>query len=142
MDTLARLSKKHQLSRICRIGTWIIAVIGVIQVGLLFYNAWHIYLQTLDVTQQIPVVVRPTTTSFLGYLPNVLTGIPLYLFLGILLYCASVIFEAVEATTVAHQAESTLDEHHVSRHDLEDEGIIYTPLPPEEARQSKKTAWK
>lgn len=137
MYEFAKLIKNNKASKICRAGTWIIAIIGAIHLILQVYSIWHSYLQIntpvfqgsepLDIVSPLPTVMNA--------LPSLLSSATSYLFFCILLYCASIVFAAFDKLAVQGQGDKVLD-----KQDLEDEHIVYTSLKPEEIRWNKEAA--
>ena len=82
MNTFAGAIKRHKLGTICRVGTWVLAIIGVVHLVTFFVE-----MRTLVAT----------SGNLINYLPALFSGVSVYLFYGTVLYCASVIFEAIGA---------------------------------------------
>jgi len=127
MNILAELIKKRKLGKMCRIGTWVIAAIGVIHIVSQSYYLWQLYRQSLAQSIQEPAIYGPLSTIFLNYIPTILSSTALYLFYCIVLYVASVVFDALGAPEAENKPDSEPD----------DEAIVYTPLTREEILQSK-----
>src|ERR1700730_14474371 len=121
MDILAKLVKKHKLSRVCRIGTWIVAIIGTVHIVSQAYALWQIYRQTLTSSFQEPPMYSPLATVFLNYIPEILTSAAVYIFYCILLYAAGIVFEAIGAQASGNEKSKALEEQEL-------EGIVYTSL--------------
>jgi hypothetical protein len=144
MDTLAKLVRKHKLARICRVGVWIIAIVGVAQIASSAYYSWLNYRQMQiemgppDQVNQLNQLYSSPTYIFLQFANPVLQTIALYIFYCIALYAASVVFAAISAqaaTPATSQPVNTL-EPDASR--LEEEDIVYTSLKCEEILQGKQ----
>ena len=134
MDTLAKLVKKRKLGKICRVGTWIIAAIGAVQLVSQSYTLWRTYTQVLGDSFQGTQIYSPLFSIFTSYIPLMLVNTSLYVFYCIVLYCASVVFDAFSAQVAENKTSEKLDEN-----ELDDDGIVYTSLKPEEVLQSKKS---
>ena len=134
MDILAALVKKRKLAKICRIGAGIIAIVGAIHVVSQAYTFWQSYRQ-LPSDVSFSAQFSPAPVIFLNYLPSLLGNLALYLFYCIVLYCASVVFDALSAPAAQSKTEN---EGENEKPELDDEGIVYSALKPEEIRQGKK----
>src|SRR5260370_31843795 len=97
MDTLAKLVKKRKLGKICRVGTWIIDARGAVQLVSQSYTLWRTYTQVLGDSFQGTQIYSPLFSIFTSYIPLMLVNTSLYVFYCIVLYCASVVFDAFSA---------------------------------------------
>lgn len=133
MDALAKLIKKRKLSQICRVGAWIIAVVGMMHVIAYLYILWQTYRQMLTDTGGFSQVYYSSSFTIISDISSIFTIIASYLFFCIALYAASVVFEALSVPAAENKTAEELDGA-----DLDDERIVYTSLKREEILQSKK----
>lgn len=137
MEMVAKLAKKYKLARLCRIGAWVVAIIGLLDLAMVIFNSWQNYQQILLEAAHDSFL----STNFLIFIPTIVNVIPPYLFYGILLYSASVIFQAISAqpatASASSQSESSAELDGVGSEEDPDR-IVYTSLKHEDIARDRQ----
>lgn len=139
MEMVAKLVRKYRLARLCRIGVWIVVIAGAAQIAASIYSTWATYHQNqigMSMNQGWEMFVYNQTYTSPVYIFFQFTGplfstVALYVFYGIVLYVASVIFQAISAqpatASVTSQSEST-SELDGAEGEEDPDRIVYTSL--------------
>lgn len=150
MEMVAKLAKKYRLARLCRIGVWIVGILGTFQIIASIYSTWANYHQNMINMgmQQDPVMAayNQIYTSplyiFFQFTGPLFSNIALYVFYGIVLYAASVIFTAISAqpatASATSQPGSTLELDDSAGSEEDPDRIVYTSLKREDIARDRQ----
>jgi hypothetical protein len=131
MEMVAKLVKKYRLVRLCRIGAWIVAIIGLLDLAMVIFNSWQNYQQILIEATRDPYL----SANFMLFIPTIFNVVPTYLFYFIVLYAASVVFTAISAQPATASATSqpgSMSELDSTGSEEDPDRIVYTSLKHED----------
>lgn len=146
MENVAKLVQKYRLVKICRIGAWIVAIFGVAQIAAALYNSWVDYQQTqANLSQILPpnqIYNSPIYRLIMAISPLFGTVV-YYTFYFIVLYAASVIFQAISiqpATANATGQSATANEPELdgASSGKGEDDIVYTSLKREDIARDRQ----
>ena len=105
-ELLLTALKTKKLGRVCKAGAWTVLGLGILQVALNIFNAWHTYSmelaqQRLNATQFSQTInpFDPTYSLIFNSLITACAGAIFPIFVFVMLYVAGTIFTALAAST-------------------------------------------
>jgi len=139
MEMVAKLAKKYRLAKICRIGAWVVAIIGLSDLAMVIFSSWQNYQQILIETTHNPYL----STNFAFLMPTIFNVVPTYLFYFIVLFAASVIFQAISAqpqpaTASATSLPGSTSELDSAGSEEDPDRIVYTSLKHEDIARDRQ----